>query len=117
MKRAWLTLLIGAAALGVPASAHHSFAAHYLEDQSVSIEGDLVQFEYRNPHAWVQVTAKDESGAIRQVSAEWASAARLKQWENTADGLFQEPAKSTRSIARMSQPARLSLPLHPRHSR
>ena len=87
MKRAWLTLLIGAGALGVPAAAHHSFAAHYIEEQSVSIEGDLVQFEYRNPHAWVHVAAKDETGAIRQVSAEWASAARLKQWGIGEDAL------------------------------
>ena len=87
MKRACLTLLIGAAALGVPASAHHSFPAHYLEDQSVSIEGDLVQFEYRNPHTWVHVAAKDETGTIRQVSAEWASAARLKQWGIGEDAL------------------------------
>jgi hypothetical protein len=43
--------------------------------------------------------------------------ARLEQRENTADGLFQQPARSTRSIVKMSQPARLSLPLHPRHSR
>ena len=87
MKRAWLTVLIGVAALGVPASAHHSFAAHYIEEQSVSIEGDLVQFDYRNPHAWVHVTAKDEIGAIRHVSAEWASAARLKQWGIGEDAL------------------------------
>ena len=39
MKRALLTLLIGAVALAVSTSAHHSFAASYVEDQSVSIEG------------------------------------------------------------------------------
>jgi len=43
--------------------------------------------------------------------------ARLKQRENTADGPFQQPARSTRSIARRWQPARLSVPLHPRHSK
>ena len=87
MKRALLTLLIGAVALGVSTSAHHSFAASYVEDQSVSVEGDLVQFEYRNPHSWVHVNAKDETGVMRQVAAEWASAPRLKQWGVSEDTL------------------------------
>ena len=87
MRRALLTLLIGAVAPGVSTSAHHSFAAHYVEDQSVSIEGDLVQFEYRNPHSWVHVNARDETGVMRQVAAEWASAPRLKQWGISEDTL------------------------------
>jgi len=87
VKRALLTLLIGALALGVSTSAHHSFAAEYVEDQSVSIEGDLVQFEYRNPHSWVHVNARDETGVMRQVAAEWASAPRLKQWGISEDTL------------------------------
>jgi hypothetical protein len=33
------------------------------------------------------VSAKDETGTIRQVSAEWASAARLKQWGIGEDAL------------------------------
>jgi len=87
VKRALLTLLIGAVALGISTSAHHSFAASYLEEQSVSIEGDLVQFEYRNPHSWLHVNARDETGAMRQIAAEWASAVRLKQWGLSEDTL------------------------------
>ena len=52
MKRAF----IAAAALGAIGfaaiarlSAHHSFAATYFEDQTTKIEGDLVQFQFRNP--------------------------------------------------------------------
>ena len=87
MKRALLTLLIGAVALGVSTSAHHSFAAHYVEDERVSIEGDIVQLEYRSPHSWVHVNARDETGVMRQVAAEWASAPRLKQWGVSEDTL------------------------------
>jgi hypothetical protein len=82
-----LTLLIGAVALGVSTAAHHSFAAHYFEDQRVSIEGDLEQFEYRSPHSWVHVIATDETGATQQFSAEWASATRLQQWGVSQDTL------------------------------
>jgi uncharacterized protein DUF6152 len=63
---------------GLPAYGHHSFALSYLEDQTVSISGELVEFDYRNPHAWVHVSAVDNAGKKQKVGAEWASASRLK---------------------------------------
>ena len=65
--------------LPAPSLAHHSFAAHYFEDQMISIEGELVEFEYRSPHAWVHVMAKDENGQVHRYSAEWASVDRLRR--------------------------------------
>ena len=44
---------------GDRAYAHHSFAATYFEDQKVTVEGELVQFLYRNPHSFVHVEVKD----------------------------------------------------------
>lgn len=84
--RTWLILaasvLAGAPAPrgveGLPAYGHHSFALSYLEDQTVSISGELVEFDYRNPHAWVHVSAVDNAGKTQKVGAEWASASRLK---------------------------------------
>ena len=67
MRAALLTLLVGVVALRAPVSAHHSFPAHYFEDQTVSIEGELVEFEYRAPHAWVRVMAPDEKGVLPAV--------------------------------------------------
>jgi DNA/RNA endonuclease YhcR with UshA esterase domain len=63
----------------VPLRGHHSFAASYLEDQVVSIEGEVVELEYRNPHSWVQIQARDNFGQMQKVSAEWASPVRLNQ--------------------------------------
>lgn len=79
MKRTVLALVVAHAAAGVAVSAHHSFPAHYFEDQSVTIEGDLVQFDYTNPHAWVHVMAKDQEGATQRFSAEWGNPTRLGQ--------------------------------------
>jgi hypothetical protein len=42
---------------GLTAHAHHSFTATYDENQTVEIKGTLVQFMFRNPHAWVHVMA------------------------------------------------------------
>jgi hypothetical protein len=80
-------LVAGAAAASVPLSAHHSFPAHYLEEQSVTVEGDLVEFEYKSPHAWVHVMTRDPNGQPQKFSAEWAGPARLGQRGITADTL------------------------------
>ena len=87
MTRTLVTALVGVVALGVSPSAHHSFAAHYFEDQVVTIEGEIVEFEYRNPHSWVRVMAKGDNGATQEFAAEWGSAARLKQWGVTETAL------------------------------
>lgn len=85
------TRLLSFAALAllgtVPVSSHHSFGAYYFEDQSVAIEGDVLQFDYRNPHAWVHITSVDINGKAQKVSAEWAGPGRLKQQGITKDTL------------------------------
>jgi hypothetical protein len=79
MTRTWLILALAAVAGAAPASGHHAFAASYLEDQTVSIEGELVELDYRNPHAWVHIAARDNNSRVQRVSAEWSNPGRLKQ--------------------------------------
>ena len=65
MKRKLLALVFaGVTVLGVSAYAHHSFAATYFEDKKVTVEGDLVQFLYRNPHSFVHVEVKESDGTM-----------------------------------------------------
>jgi hypothetical protein len=87
VKRLLVTLAIAAAFVALPVYAHHSFAAHYFEDQLTSIEGELADFEYRSPHAWVHVMVKDASGEMQQYSAEWSNPNRLTQQKITKDTL------------------------------
>jgi hypothetical protein len=72
-----LFVMLAVVALSARASAHHSFAAFYFEDQSVSIEGVVSEFHYVNPHAWVYIAARDVEGVLRTVGAEWSNPARL----------------------------------------
>jgi hypothetical protein len=74
-----LVILGGVIVLARPVRAHHSFAAYYLEDQTVSVEGDLVSLEYRSPHSWVHIAAKDLAGQVQHVAAEWVNPARLQR--------------------------------------
>ncbi len=89
MKRCLAVLLVaGAFALGAQAFAHHSFAATYLENQEVTIEGDLVQFIFRNPHSFVQVTAPDpQTKEIVRWAVEWAGNGQLAKQGVTAETL------------------------------
>jgi hypothetical protein len=82
------SLLLGLAAAALAAagvSAHHSFSAYYHEQQSMTIEGGVVDFEYRAPHAWVHINAPDPSGQMRTYAAEWANPSRLSRDNITKD--------------------------------
>ena len=78
MKHLSLTLVVALLCAG-SVYAHHSFSSFYQERESVSIEGDLVSFEYKAPHAWVHIMAKDETGQMQKFSAEWQNPRRLKE--------------------------------------
>jgi Family of unknown function (DUF6152) len=78
VKRLTLSLVAAAALLsGVTAYAHHSFAATYIVDKEIKIEGDLVQFMFRNPHSFLHVMAPDEKGQMQRFAIEWAAAGQL----------------------------------------
>jgi hypothetical protein len=78
MKRfLMLAVAVVSLAAGARAFAHHSFAATYLEDQSVTIEGQLVQFLLRNPHSFVHVMVKEPDGTTARYVVEWGSPSQL----------------------------------------
>jgi Family of unknown function (DUF6152) len=79
VKRRLFLLALGSLMAATAAYAHHSFARDYHEDQMISLEGDVVSFDYRNPHAWVYFTANDNGGVPRKFGAEWANPRRLEQ--------------------------------------
>jgi hypothetical protein len=68
-------------------SAHHSFAATYLEEETVTIEGELVQFLYRNPHSFVHVMVKQKDGTSIRYAVEWGGTGQLNVQGVTRDTL------------------------------
>ena len=73
-----VTLAAAMALISVSAPrAHHSFPSYYFEEQMVTVRGELIEFDYRAPHAWVKVRTRDEAGKEQVVSAEWSNPNRL----------------------------------------
>lgn len=72
MKSVLLLIAVGFVS-GSRTYAHHSFAATYFEDRTVKIEGELVQFLFRNPHAFVHVMAPDQEGKMQRWAVEWGA--------------------------------------------
>ncbi len=101
MKRVLLVVVAATASLTVNARAHHSFAAYYLEEQSVSITGDVVQFDYTSPHAWVHVMAPDAGGQARRYAAEWSNPSRLAR-----DGITKETLRPGDRVVITGSPGR-----------
>ena len=103
MKRKMFVLVFAAATvLGIRAYAHHSFAATYFEDKKVTVEGDLVQFLYRNPHSFVHVEGKDPStGETVRWAVEWGAGGQLGR-----QGVTRETLKPGDHVIVVGNPGR-----------
>ncbi len=81
MKRTLLPLVVIVAAAviasAVTISAHHSFAAYYFESESVTIEGEVQEFQFRSPHAILMLRARTPEGTLATYAAEWGNPRRL----------------------------------------
>ena len=89
MKRLLIAVIVfGACLMGARVQAHHSFASTYVENEAVTIEGELVQLTYRNPHSFMQVTVTEADGSTARYAIEWTGISELG-----ADGVTRETLK------------------------
>jgi hypothetical protein len=101
-----MRILLGVAAallVGAPVSGHHSFSAYYFEEQSVTIEGDVVEFDLRAPHAWLYVMAPDARGQVQRFGAEWGNPNRLSR-----DGITGTTLKAGDRVIVTGSPGRVA---------
>ena len=65
-----LAMAAALAALPATALAHHSFAAFFDPNKSVTITGTVTEFRFTNPHGMVALNVKKADGTIEQWRAE-----------------------------------------------
>ena len=63
---------IAAALFAAPALAHHSFAM-FDASKTVELAGAVKEFQWTNPHSWLQVMVTDEQGQTVEWSLEMGS--------------------------------------------
>ncbi len=87
MKRQLCLILYATLSLvaGARVSAHHSFTATYFDGKKTTIEGEVVQFQYRNPHSFLYVAMKDEKGEPQRWAIEWGASGQLRNQNVTID--------------------------------
>jgi hypothetical protein len=103
MKRYAVVLLQLCGVLIAPSGllAHHSFTATYDETTEMQIEGEVVQFLYRNPHSMIHVAAPDKAGNTQRWTIEWAGVGTL-----SGEGVTRETLRIGDRVAVSGNPGR-----------
>jgi hypothetical protein len=66
--RSTLAVLVAGAGLlltaSFPLAAHHSFAAEFDAAKPVTLQGVVTKLDWMNPHIWIYLDTKDDSGTV-----------------------------------------------------
>ncbi len=73
-------------ALAGPAAAHHAFAM-FDTNRELLLDGTVKEFQWTNPHTWVQLLVKDPSGREVEWAIEGSSPNNLSRFGWTRNSL------------------------------
>jgi len=96
-----IIVVAGAVLMGIaaPAAAHHSFAM-FDADKTVTLKGTVKDFEWQNPHVWLEMMVMDQaSGKPVKYSLEMGSVAR-----STYDGWKKDTVRPGDAITATMHP-------------
>ena len=86
MRKVTRGAMMVAAAAGVAsgsaAFAHHSFAAEFDRDKPIKLQGQVVKFEWVNPHSWIHIKTPD--GKVWRVEGGAPSALLRRGWNRNS---------------------------------
>ena len=74
-----LVIIVAALLISAAAYAHHSFAGTYIEGKLVKLEGDVVEFNIRNPHSFIVIEVTEKDGKKVKWGGEWGGVTQLSQ--------------------------------------
>jgi hypothetical protein len=102
MRKVILIVIAAALLASTAAYAHHSYGATYDTSKEVKLQGKLVQFVFRNPHAFVHVQAPDQNGVMQRWAVEWSGTTQLGQ-----AGVNSQTLKVGDDIVILARPSRV----------
>ena len=78
-KKSFVPVLYGVIGFFIlrPAETHHSIAAQFDMKKEIMIEGLILEMEWQNPHAWLQIEASNKDGQPEIWQIEFGSANSL----------------------------------------
>ena len=84
MRGVILTVAVMAVAAAATPAAHHSYAA-FDRTREMTITGVVKEFQWNNPHAWIQVTVTDDRGRQTEWGLECGSPNMMARtgWKRT----------------------------------
>src|SRR5688572_15049700 len=85
MNRSFPALIVTLVALGAGAAAHHRYVDTYVEGREQTVEGDVTQLIYRNPHSFLVITTQRSQYAPERWVVELPGAHRLSLHGIVAD--------------------------------
>jgi len=102
MRRVILLAIAAALVAGTAAYAHHSYGATYDVTKEVKLQGKLLQFVFRNPHAFVTVQSADQDGKMQRWAVEWSGTTQLG-----AAGVNAQTLKVGDEVVIVARPSRV----------
>ena len=110
-----LVIAAGAALLtaALPVLAHHSFAAEYDSNKTITVKGTIQKLDWVNPHAYFWVDVKDANGKVTTYAFEalspnalarqgWNRNSLQKGEEVTVEGYLAKDGKPLAGAAKTS---------------
>ena len=73
IKAVPVLLVVGLLLAGRAVVAHHAFSAEFDAEKRVKLTGAVTRLDWTNPHAWIYVDVKDETGKVANWGFELAS--------------------------------------------
>ena len=102
MRRIILLAIAASMLMATAAYAHHSYGANYDTTKEIKLQGKLVRFAFRNPHAFVEMEAQDQNGKMQRWAIEWSGTTQLG-----AAGITHESLRVGDEIMVVARPSRV----------
>ena len=78
-------MAVGVLLVAMPVLAHHSFSSEYDQSKTLTLTGKMVNFEWVNPHSWLNIDVPTPDGKVERWKVEGGSPSVLLRLGWTRD--------------------------------